>query len=423
MRNNQDILFHEYDLSRILRNNLEKVQTEVDSIQERQFLHSDDDTLVEHIFSIMEMSPIELHEDSMTQDTKETQVDIRYDIHRFISDTSEPCYVPGLQIAVSVPFTGDPNLWKCRTSTYTLNPPRANINTSSREGFNGYLEITFNLPSDTLDNGQALKNDLDSILNNIKSYLENIKKDVETYNQQLPGKIRQCISARRERLKKHGKVIETLNIPLKRDSKAPDISALSIRKKIVKPLPSPPNTPSELGIRKEEYEHILKVIRHEGRSFETTPSTFTKFDEEELRDIILAHLNGHYEGQATGETFRKSGKTDIRIEDQNRAAFVAECKVWSGKSELLKALDQLLGYLIWRDCKAALVVFNTKNAKFSDIQAKLPGIIAEHPNMVRPVELNEHSEWRYIFKAEDDGERQVTIHVFLFNIYVKQDEN
>lgn len=423
MRNSQDILFHEYDLSRTLRNNLEKVQTEVDSIQERKFLHSDDDTLVEHIFSIMEMRPIELHEDSMTQDTKETQVDVRYDINRFIRDTSEPCYVPGLQITVSIPFTGDPNLWKYRPSTYTLNPPQANINTSSREAFNGYIDITFSCPSDTLEDGQSLRNELDEILNSIKSYLENIKRDLEAYNQQLPGKIRQCISDRRNRLQKHNKVIEALNIPLKRDLKAPDISALPIRKKIVKPLPSPPNTPPELGIRKEEYEHILNVIRHEGRSFESTPSTFAKFDEEELRDIILAHLNGHYEGQATGETFRKSGKTDIRIEGQTRAAFVAECKIWRGKAELLKALDQLLGYLIWRDCKAALVVFNTKNAKFSDIQAKLPETISEHPNMIRPIESNEHGEWCYIFKAEDDEERQVTIHVFLFNIYVKRDNS
>jgi hypothetical protein len=43
-------------------------------------------------------------------------------------------------------------------------------------------------------------------------------------------------------------------------------------------------------------EEQVNVIRHEGRSFEATPGTFVKHDEEELRDIILAHLNGHYEG-------------------------------------------------------------------------------------------------------------------------------
>jgi hypothetical protein len=45
----------------------------------------------------------------------------------------------------------------------------------------------------------------------------------------------------------------------------------------------------------DDYEFILKVIRHEGRTYETTPKTFAVHDEEELRDIIVAHLNGHYE--------------------------------------------------------------------------------------------------------------------------------
>jgi len=86
-----------------------------------------------------------------------------------------------------------------------------------------------------------------------------------------------------------------------------------------------------------------------------------------LRDILLAHLNGHYQGDATGEAFRRSGKTDIRIEDGIRAAFVAECRVWNGQKELSQAIDQLLGYLTWRDCKAAIIIFNKHNSKFSGL--------------------------------------------------------
>ena len=36
-------------------------------------------------------------------------------------------------------------------------------------------------------------------------------------------------------------------------------------------------------------------------------------DEEALRSHFLVQLNGHYEGQATGETFNYEGKTDILI--------------------------------------------------------------------------------------------------------------
>ena len=37
------------------------------------------------------------------------------------------------------------------------------------------------------------------------------------------------------------------------------------------------------------------------------------------------------------DRFRKKGKTDIRIEFENRAAFVAECKLWKGEKKILEA--------------------------------------------------------------------------------------
>ena len=214
---------------------------------------------------------------------------------------------------------------------------------------------------------------------------------------------------------------ELLNIPLAKRPGAPELAQIPIRRKLIKPLPPAPAAPTELGIRDEDYEHILTVIRHEGRTFETTPATFAVHDEEELRDIILAHLNGHYQGDATGEAFRRSGKTDIRIESDNRAAFVAECKVWRGPKELLAAVDQLLGYLTWRDCKAALVIFNKEVAGFAGIQEKLLPTLCEHPNCIRPIETNQPGEWRFCFRAADDPDRHITVHVFLFNLYVPRE--
>lgn len=88
-----------------------------------------------------------------------------------------------------------------------------------------------------------------------------------------------------------------------------------------------------------------------GRTFETSPSTFAVHDEEGLRNVIVASLNGHFPGEATSETFRKKGKTDIHIEDKDRAAFVGECTLWYGEKQLQKKVSQLLGYLTWRDWK------------------------------------------------------------------------
>jgi hypothetical protein len=101
--------------------------------------------------------------------------------------------------------------------------------------------------------------------------------------------------------------------------------------------------------RDNVYVDILKIFRHEGRTWESTPKTYFVHPAEELRDMLLAHLNGHYEGVATGETFRMSGKTDIRIEDNSRAAFITECKIWEGSGNTFLCDQQppsLIGQLL-----------------------------------------------------------------------------
>lgn len=196
---------------------------------------------------------------------------------------------------------------------------------------------------------------------------------------------------------------------------------VKIARKLVRPLPPPPKSgyKPEPGITDEDYSHILSVIRHEGRTFETTPKTFSVHDEEALRDILLAHLNGHYQGDATGEAFRRSGKTDIRIEDNNRAAFVAECKVWKGQKELAQAIDQLLGYLTWRDCKAAIVIFNKHNAKFSGVLEAIPGAFAGHGLYKHRVDINQAGEWEFDMASREDEGRRVRVHVFAFNLFTR----
>lgn len=417
MKNNMDHLFSKYDLSSAIRGHKDKAQEKVDAIPQDQFLSSEDSVLIDHVYSDLKILPVELYDDQKEMDTAETKVDVSHDPMRFVRSNS-PCYVPGLKITVSIPYSGDTELWHCQPSSFTSAPPIGAVRKPNREGI-GYLDIIFEQPSDALDQ-KRLKSDLDREINEVKKYLGWINRDVEQGNQALRGHIKQHIANRRERLKKHSVVAESFNIPLKRSPGAPDMQKLPIRRKLVRPLPPAPKAPPEPAIADEEYEHILNIIRHEGVSWETTPGTFAKHDEEELRDIILAHLNTHYQGGATGETFRKSGKTDIRIEDQNRAAFVGECKVWRGPKELLNALDQLLGYLTWRDCKAALVIFNKNVAGFSDIQAKVPATVQSHGNLIKPLNSKQAGEWRFQFSSADDPGRDVTVHVFLFNLYVHQ---
>ena len=414
-----ELLFHEYHIRDVLEGNLREAKEYIDYLPEKDFLNADDENIVEHVYSKFEVMSLELQEDAMEQEIQETQIDVSQDQMRFIRDRSRPYPIAGGKVTVTIPYIGDSTLWKCRPEEFNLNPPLANIYKGRGNAEAGHIKIVFKVPSDSIDNERTkIKEELDDILSNIRWYLEKIKANVETHHKNLRPHIEKCITERRKRLGKYDELAKALDIPLKKKPGAPDISSLPIKRRIVKSLPSEPNEPPEPGIRNEDYEHILNVIRHEGRSFEATPGTFSKHDEEELRDIVLAHLNGHYQGDATGETFRKHGKTDIRIEDQNRAAFVGEGKVWTGPKALKNAVDQLLGYLTWRDCKAALIIFNKTVAGFTGIQEKVPEILIKHERFIRKETVKQHGEWRFRFRSADDDDRQIIVHIFLFDLYV-----
>jgi hypothetical protein len=150
----------------------------------------------------------------------------------------------------------------------------------------------------------------------------------------------------------------------------------------------------------------------------------TKLDEEDLRSILLVHLNGHYEGAATGETFRGSGKADIRIEDGERSAFIAESKIWSGRAALLEAIDQLIGYLSWQDCKTALIFLNKNNKRYIHIKSELVRGFQSHPGFLRIIPLDGRQgewEWEFSMASANDNERLPRVHIFLFDCYY--DEN
>lgn len=417
----EDYLFIDDNLRMELEGNTRAAIQGVEGISAEQFERATDEELLDHIYSRRKIDPLEIFPDEMEMDKAETKIDVSHDPMRnfFSRGGGGPIFVPGLQVTVSVPFRGDPNLWRCKPSISTMNPPRAKIRQDRQQPDMGYVDIVLAQPSDSIGDGSKMRQDIDRTVEEIKRWVEWIKNDVVAYNGGLQGKILQQIKHRRERLAVHGSALKALNIPLKKKAGVEDMVTLPMRKRVIRPIPKKPSGPPEHSISDEDYEFILKIIRHAGHSFETTPATFAKHGEEELRDFILAHLNTHYEGQATGETFRKNGKTDIRIEQENRAAFVAECKVWRGQKTASDAVSQLLGYLTWRDCKAALVLFNTENAGFKEIQDKLAIALKAHPRFHGELRSNQPGEWRFRFMSEDDDNRYVILHVFLFNMFTK----
>lgn len=165
----------------------------------------------------------------------------------------------------------------------------------------------------------------------------------------------------------------------------------------------------------ESYEHILTIVDRLSRTIERNPSTFFDMNEEQIRDLILVALNGHYDGAATGETFNNRGKTDILLRTGGKNVFVAECKFWKGQIALHSAIDQLLGYLTWRDTKAALVLF-CKNVRFTDVLAKTAIAVSKHPNFKEMQKKISDTHVRYVFRQKGDPARELCLSVLAFSI-------
>ncbi len=166
------------------------------------------------------------------------------------------------------------------------------------------------------------------------------------------------------------------------------------------------------------YTEIVHEINTFGLNLEKYKSLHSKFDEEGFRDFFLPHLNSISTSHSTtGETFNKIGKTDILIQDNEGVnVFIAECKIWHGEKELLKAIDQLLvRYVTWRDEKTALIIFNKEHKKFSELITTAKDAMIKHPSFVSVVKESKDTSISYIFKNNEDKDKKVYLELMLFN--------
>ncbi|MFA6373417.1 MAG: hypothetical protein WCW68_12400 [Methanothrix sp.] len=378
----------------------------VDAIPSNQLLGTNIEEILEHLVDQIYVESLTIYKDRMVHDREEIKIDIQGTPSGIILREG-PCLIPGIRLTISLPFSGDTKLWQLSPNPWSSVLPHGVV----KEGFDGIGELDM-----------IFEQTINEPLDLIQKYLASQKEIIDQFNKNLPNSIQALIEARRERLVIQDNLDNILKIPLRHDPTAPNIESIQIQKRIAKPLslPSIRDHKSEWGIEEKDYEDILTIVRHEGRTFEATPKTFAVHDEEELRDIILAHLNGHYRGDASGETFRRSGKTDIRIEAKNRAAFVAECKIWKGPKIVSDSIDQLLSYLTWRDCRTSIIIFNKDIARFTDLLQKTKTAIESHMCFTKMILETDQGEWRCIFRSKEDDARLLQIHIFHFNLYVSQ---
>jgi hypothetical protein len=251
-----------------------------------------------------------------------------------------------------------------------------------------------------------------------KKMIAYVNNDVNAYNSQLEKNINKLLNDRKNKASSFYCLAEKLNISLKINDQMLNGNRIPLTlKKEVRKFPDQQKKEESWCLSDEDYSYIKKVISQQCISFEHSPGTCQKLEEEDLRDMLLGTLNTHFDSMASGETFSKNGKTDIRIQFKNKSAYIAECKIWYGISEFKKAITQLFSYTTWRDIKTSLIIFNKENKDFTAIINKIKKELEEHELKEKMLEISKN-EWQCTFKKAQDSQELIHLHVIVCDINV-----
>jgi len=349
----------------------------------------------------------------LQQIKKKLKLSVSGDRLRAIRDRSRPFYIPGTIIEITIPFDGDAEAFNIQPTSFTLNPPIADIQED---------KLIIRVQGTDLK-ADRVKTEIDKTISEIKKYLNTLKENAKGLNDQLRNIAMGAIQRRKEKLLSDQSLVASLGFPLKeRDDSPKTYVAPTVRRKIHSTLPPASTAPfaPEPTLSNDDYEHILSVIENMAQVMERSPSAFATIDEESLRTHFLVQLNGHYEGQATGETFNYEGKTDILIRVQGKNIFIAECKYWGGPKKLAETIDQLLGYSSWRDTKVAVIIFN-RNRNLSKVLDSIPQTVEAHQCYKRSLGKISETNFRYVFSNRDDSNREMILSILVFDVPEKKE--
>lgn len=325
----------------------------------------------------------------------------------------------GQTVTIHVPVSGDAEVLNMQPSTNRMDG-----------GFQGSLdtyagEVTFTI-TDTSMTSEVINQRSEAMRADLEERTGWSNRDVAQW---VPGMREAVVNAANRRKQQLDAMAETsagLRIPLRSAPGAQQVHVPVARKRVrvAKRAPSGGGGgggSAEPTLSDAIYEDVIRTVRALANSMERLPRTARRFKEEEFRDLILFVLNSNYEGLARGEVFNGEGKTDILLPYEDVNAFIGECKFWKGPRQFNDAIDQLLGYTVWRDTKAALLLF-IKTGDATSIIAKAHAALRNHPCFVSARPSADSSERAdFLMRSVDDSSRRIK--VALLPVVIRQPED
>ncbi len=268
---------------------------------------------------------------------------------------------------------------------------------------------------------------IERAIDNYKNVFAQRTFEIDSENAVLKPFIRSSIEQRKKKIMEDNEILDSLiqkiTIPLKKREEPTDYQVpLQVRTDLKKLSHPEFTTPKDLVLTQEQLDSIIKVIDVDGKNFENAPETYSQLDEPDLRNVIVGHLNHYFPDDATGETFVKLGKADIRLKVSEGEILIAECKYWSGEEEYSRAIDQLFRYLTWRHNYGLVIVFS-KNVGFTDVLDKIKEATQKHTSYQGGFTELGKTHFRSVHNFPDDPQKKIELHVLVYNLYFNKERN
>jgi hypothetical protein len=192
--NDQDPLFSTYDLMGYIQSKNRGLENYIKSLSLEK-LSSDQSGLINELLERYALH-IPILEDKTKIVPEEADITVRSQIFE-----GEYVIVKGLKIKIEVGFSGDPEIFKCQPSTFTLSgKPHAQID-------NNKLILTY---TTTEKDPEKIKQAWTNNINEIKQHLDWIEKDLTIDKKLLEGKIKNLLDERKKEAASNQSLINLL---------------------------------------------------------------------------------------------------------------------------------------------------------------------------------------------------------------------
>jgi hypothetical protein len=395
-------LFYDHDLADRLESYRRDAERAVDAVALPEQGSETIETLADRLVEEHALKPLVVLRDQRTKG------------HRHVVIAAEDGGGSRDLVRVVVPFEGPTPLFYCVPSN------------SRREAF--YAEVvdgTVVLEFHSGEEPRVIARKAEQRLNTLDAWVQAVNTDLERARTRMRLEVLEGLRSRTANRRQAMAALDALDIPTTRVPPHRSVEIPVDPRPIALPARGEDEGTSWL-LADDTYERVVETIVRFAHAMERRATSATQLipDEETLRDWIVFVLNSTYERDGgddlfvTGETVNGFGKTDILVHQDHRNVFIGECKFWNGPAGVDKAIDQILGYLGWRDVKAALLLF-IKAPDASRVIASAHDRVVNHLDYLSSPRENTSTDRRdYLMRSQRDPAVTVRLALIPFVVYV-----